>query len=381
MTSSVSERTSRDITERKPSFYKPELDILRFVAFLSVFIVHSVNYSTEFLVQHHVPLWAAKIGVNCVRAGIYGVDLFFVLSAYLITGLLLREKETKGYLNVRAFYLRRMLRIWPLYYLFIAVVALVPALNHHDFGPRYVLPFLALMGNWSFIVFGVPVWIVVPLWSISVEEQFYLLWPPVVAKLSRRQIVVAAVTMIGVANVSRLLVVALHQTRHQLWFNTFAHLDSIAAGILLAVFWRQRVWALKCRLGVVAVASCCLAARACFDIDGNAHVFLLGTAIGDPIVALSCTALLASVIDLPFKSRVLQYLGKISYGLYVYHVMVLTIVDELFPGGGHGPIHACLSIVLSLGLTIALSAVSYAVVERPFLNIKERFAYISSRPV
>ena len=172
-----------------PSFYKPELDILRFFAFLGVFLVHSMEgYSIDFMVHHHIPLWAAKSGSSIVFAGMYGVDLFFVLSAYLITALLLREKDARGDLNVEAFYLRRILRIWPLYYLFIALAALIPFLNpHHYFSMRYVLPFVFLMGNWSFIIFGIQKTVAMPLWSISVEEQFYLFWPPLVARLSRRQ--------------------------------------------------------------------------------------------------------------------------------------------------------------------------------------------------
>ena len=86
----------------KPSFYKPELDILRFFAFLGVFVNHTAGYPLDFFLQHHVPLSAAKLAVGLVEAGNYCVDLFFVLSAYLITELLLREKETTGSLDVRA---------------------------------------------------------------------------------------------------------------------------------------------------------------------------------------------------------------------------------------------------------------------------------------
>jgi peptidoglycan/LPS O-acetylase OafA/YrhL len=110
-------------------------------------------------------------------------------------------------------------------------------------------------------------------------------------------------------------------------------------------------------------------------------VSLFGTLIGDPVVALACTAILIGFIDLPFRSRVLQYLGKISFGLYAYHLTGLLIVDKLLPGGDAGPIHACLRIVFALGLTIAISATSYSILERPFLNLKRRFTYIDSRPV
>jgi len=151
----ISDTTSKGLgAPSARRFYKPELDILRFFAFLAVFVFHTVNYSTGFLVQHHIPLWAAKIGLSFAGAGTYGVDVFFVLSSYLITELLLREKATTGSLDVKAFYLRRILRIWPLYYLFLALAVFVPLLNpQHEFSLKYVIPFAALMGNWSLVVF------------------------------------------------------------------------------------------------------------------------------------------------------------------------------------------------------------------------------------
>jgi peptidoglycan/LPS O-acetylase OafA/YrhL len=365
------------------SFYKPELDMLRFFAFLAVFFFHTVDYSTDFLVQHHLPLWAAKSALGVAHAGAYGVDLFFVLSAYLITELLLREKDVTGTLNVRAFYLRRILRIWPLYYLFIALAALIPFLNpHHEFSLRYVLAFIVLMGNWSFVLFGLPNFVAVPLWSVAVEEQFYLCWPPVVARLSRRQIMFAAITMICVANIARPLAVAMHQSGIQLWMNSFAHLDSIAAGILLAVLWNGNVLSFKygIRVALIAFGMGFLAIVAYFT-NQDGRLSLPAMLIGSPWVVLACTAILIGFINLPFRSPVLQYLGKISYGLYVYHVTGIYITDNLLPGGGEGAVHACARLLLALGITVATSAVSYQVVEKPFLDLKRRFTYVSSRPV
>jgi peptidoglycan/LPS O-acetylase OafA/YrhL len=99
------------------TFYRPELDILRFIAFLAVFTSHAVDYPLSFLLQHHVPLFAASSLLAIAHGGPYGVDVFFVLSAYLITELLLREKRATGGLRVPAFYVRRALRIWPVYFL------------------------------------------------------------------------------------------------------------------------------------------------------------------------------------------------------------------------------------------------------------------------
>lgn len=373
--------------KRAPSFYKPELDILRFFAFLGVFICHTAIYNVDFLVSHHLSPLAAKIGLSFAHAGAYGVDVFFVLSAYLITELLLREKETTGTLNVPAFYLRRILRIWPLYYFFIAIAVLIPFVTaEQHFGLHYLIPFLILLGNWSFIAFGPPQSIAGPLWSVSVEEQFYLFWPPVVARLSRRGIIFAALSLIGVANIARIIEVSIGMSNDQIWVNTFSHVDSIAAGILIAVVWRERAsfFNVPSRLIVIACAVCCLTTVAYFDFDmsdGPRRASVLGTLISYPLTVITCTVILLAFINLPIRSRALQYLGKISYGLYVYHLLSYLIIDKLWPGGGAGPMHAFIRMVFALALTIAISAASYRVIEQPFLKLKRRFTYISSRPV
>jgi peptidoglycan/LPS O-acetylase OafA/YrhL len=317
-------------------------------------------------------------------AGAYGVDLFFVLSAYLITELLLREKEEQGVLDVRSFYIRRILRIWPLYYFFILLAATVPFFNpYHSFTSRFVLPFLFLSGNWSLVAFGWPKSVADSLWSVSVEEQFYLLWPPIVAKLSRRGIVVAAMTMIVLANVARVCVLMLHGTTPQLWGNTFAHLDSIAAGILLAVLLSGRAPDIgyAMRMSLITSALIGLVLRAHFSEILPLDTLGWGeTLLGWPIVAASCTAIVVTFIGLQARSRPLQYLGKISYGLYVYHMLCIRIAERILRHES-GFLHQVLRIVLSLGITIVLSAVSYALLEKPFLNLKRRFTYVRSRPV
>lgn len=374
------------VQDKPRRFYKPELDILRFFAFLAVFMQHTVTYSPSFLVQHHVPIWAAKMGTSFAHAGMYGVDVFFALSSYLITELLLREKEKTGKLDVRSFYVRRMLRIWPLYYLFIATVALVPFFNSNgQFGPRYLLTCLFLVGNWGFIVFGTPNGAIAPLWSVSVEEQFYLFWPPLVARLSRQQIIVAAVILICVANLSRILGVALDANTGQFWLSTFSHLDSIAAGILIALMWRAKDAriAFSVRLALVGLSLCCFVAIMYLFPDANQPASrppALGVLLGYPVAALACAAILIAFIGMPIKSGLIQYLGKISYGLYVFHFACILVGYKILNGRGAGAFHTALSFALPLALTIAISSVSYRFIESPFLDLKKKFTHVPSRP-
>jgi peptidoglycan/LPS O-acetylase OafA/YrhL len=331
------------------AFYRPELDALRFFAFFAVFTAHTVgSYTPEMFIKHHVPTWLAGTLIAVAKGGAYGVDVFFTLSAYLITELMLREKAQRGTLDVKAFYVRRMLRIWPLYYFFIPLAFAVPFLNPgHAFSVRYLIPFLLLSGNWSLTLFGWHVGsVVVPLWSVSVEEQFYLLWPPIVARLSRYQMTTAAIGMILVAHAVRLWQAAEHVDPQHLWGNTFAHLDSIAAGVLLAVLIRGRIPDIS---NVYRIAMA-LSGIACFAIVGHfvgpdrtAPITSLTVLPGYAAIVVGCLAILVAFMGLKLQLGWLVYLGRISYGLYVYHMACIFIVRK-----GPGLNHAILVEAIAL---------------------------------
>ena len=277
----------------------------------------------------------------------------------------------------------RILRIWPLYYFFVPLAALVPFLNpEHEFTLRYVLGYLFLAGNWVTIAFGPPLSAALPLWSVSVEEQFYLFWPPVVARLSRRKIAFAAVGMIAVADLARVVVLLMHGNGWSVWANTLARLDPMAAGIVLAVVLHGRApeinWGTRFLMIVGGATGIALTGH--FAAPWGDSLPWRGTLISYPIVASCATAIVLGAIGIGVRLRPLEYLGKISYGLYVYHQMCIWMTDH-FLHAGSGVIHACVREFASLALTIIVSAISYALLEKPFLNLKQKFAYVSSRPV
>jgi peptidoglycan/LPS O-acetylase OafA/YrhL len=370
-------------------FYRPELDLLRFFAFFGVFFFHSALYGPEFFAKHHLPGFILVLESSLAKAGAYGVDLFFLLSAYLITELLLREKLHRGALDVTAFYIRRILRIWPLYFAFIALVALVPALNpNHEFGPHYVIPFLLLGGNWSLVAFGFPgTSVAVPLWSVSVEEQFYLLWPPIVSKLSRRYILVAAVVMIAIANATRISALLLHAHHPQVWCNTLARLDPMAFGIILAVVLRGGIphfrTALRLMLLLFGLLDMVLVARYADLNSPLIPLFWKRTLLGYPAVAIGCALVLLAFLGSRsrlIESAALRYLGKISYGLYVFHELAISISDRILTMS-HNMLRGGLRFVLALAITMLLAAISYRFLEAPFLDLKRKFTHVPSRPV
>jgi peptidoglycan/LPS O-acetylase OafA/YrhL len=216
----------------KTSFYRPELDCLRFFAFFAVFVHHSLPSNADFYLAHRLPVVFADIPY----AGAWGVDLFFCLSAYLITELLVREKDQVGYLNVRAFYIRRMLRIWPLYFSFVLFAfALTFVDRSQQFSALNLGMFLMLAGNWAAAT-GTVQSFVIPLWSVSIEEQFYLLWPLAVRRASRRQMLTICLIMVITAFAWRSgLTIGVRHPDGLIWNGTFGHLDSIAYGIILSL--------------------------------------------------------------------------------------------------------------------------------------------------
>jgi peptidoglycan/LPS O-acetylase OafA/YrhL len=361
--------------------YLPELDVLRAFAFLAVFGMHWIPNHVEDYERHGVSHAGARLLSSIALSGGVGVMLFFCLSSYLITQILLRELRAEGRLRIGAFYMRRVLRIWPLYFSFTALATALPLVDPSQrFGWKACLAFLFFGGNWIWS-FHVPVQtIATPLWSISVEEQFYLCWPWLVRWAGAASLWKAALALIALAAANRVLVVTgvIHT---DLWHNTFTQLDSIALGALLAHGVGHRADALKVRYRWPIMALALLSIEVAqfvkgeADLDGWSYVYY-------PAVSLSCAVILWCVLGIKIDrssraTRVLIALGKISYGLYVIHALGLYLADKLF-----GALHLQLSFLVTFGvrgafallLTIALASLSYRYIEEPFLRLKRRFA-------
>ena len=183
------------------------------------------------------PHWLSSLLIPAFGAGAYGVDLFFALSAYLITSLLLRERAATGALDLRGFYLRRILRIWPLYLAFVAFAAIFAALVPGQHLPmKYVVGYSLLAGNWIYVFYGLPASFATPLWTVSIEEQFYLAWPLALRKASVRTMAIIAVGILVVANAWRVWLAVSAAPVERIEYNTFTRLDPIAFGILIALF-------------------------------------------------------------------------------------------------------------------------------------------------
>jgi peptidoglycan/LPS O-acetylase OafA/YrhL len=371
-------------------FYHPELDILRFFAFFLVFLHHSVPHDPSFWTRYGVPLILAKVVAGIGAMGAFGVDVFFTLSAYLITELLLREKALIGDLDLKSFYARRVLRIWPLYFFFLALAGvLTSVVPGQKIGWQASLAFLFLSGNWWIVFRGFPSSVIFPLWSVSIEEQFYLFWPPIVRRLRAIHMSLLACAMMAVAWFTRYYVVTHGAGETQVWCNTLARLDPIAAGILVAVLLRGEApkFSPMMRMSMIAFACLCLALAGNYWSIKADPLTTARILAGYPAVAIGAAALLLGVLSnsqakarLSGVKRTLVYLGKISYGLYVYHVLGLMISDFTVSHADANMIRYLARVAVALSLTIAFAAASFRWLETPFLSLKQRFTHVLSRP-
>lgn len=330
-------------------FHRPELDTLRFGAFFLVFLHHALPHASA---DYPFAGPAAQALAALARAGALGVDLFFALSAYLITELLLREHEATGTLNIPAFYARRVLRIWPLYYF--ALFALAPAVTYfhpNDALPaNYVAGFALLSGNWVCAFGGYPASSFTLLRSVSIEEQFYLVWPWLVRGNVQR-IGKCAAAMLVIATATRVILAATGTLHPGVWCNTLARLDPIAGGALLTVWSKQpnpRLWLVG--TGLLGL----------FAVGGFADHAGWITILTYPLAALAAVAILHGAIGQRWgrRFRLPAYLGKISFGLYVFHAAIIELAGPFF----------------ALPLTIAAALFSYHFLESPFLRYKQHFS-------
>lgn len=368
--------------------HSPVLDGVRGLAIVLVFLVHF-----KFRTWSH-PLDAFVDGI--FRSGWMGVDLFFVLSGFLITGILLESKSGAHYF--RHFYVRRLLRLFPVYYLTLAVlffvlprvlrpppaelVALVP---HQGWYWLYAVNVFQVLTHGEMSYFST-----LHLWSLSVEEQFYLLWPLVVRFTTASSLLVTCGVAIVAAFAIRVGLIASGGSAWAAYSLMPARMDALAVGGCVAILardprgsaWLRRWWrpiALAALAGVLAM----VVWKRQYHEDDLA-VLTVGYVLNAIVFGAGLTGILdrpSLAVFRPFHWRWLQWIGKVSYGAYVYHLLLQLAVDpakeyfrKLPPVLGSQLPAEFVWISLMTSLTLAVAWVSYRWIEMPFLALKDRLA-------
>jgi peptidoglycan/LPS O-acetylase OafA/YrhL len=371
-------------------YYRPELDVLRFLAFLFVFITHRNDLAPIDRADH--PWFHAF-----TMTGVYGVPVFFFLSAFLITELLERERALTGRIDVRAFYVRRILRIWPLYFLiFFGLVFLnqiLPGAGADS--PAKWLSFMLFAGNWYITFNGWIEYPVNPMWSLSVEEQFYIAIP-FLAMLGRRAIVAVNIAVLIVA-----YGVIINYARNfppggafsGQWTNSFVQFQFFAGGMLLALFLKGRRpdWHIAARIALFgsAVGLWLVAYTVCgIKADWPTSTVIQSLA-GWPLLLTGAALMLVSLLGTPrrFLPGPLIYLGRISYGLYMVHIFFYWLVydkyrpwlSQVAEGAGLAEWQNSIGQLIAFAASVATASLLYHFYERPFLRLKKRFTFVPSR--
>ena len=352
-----------------PMGYIPGLDGIRAVAVIGVLLFHG--------------------SASWLPGGFLGVDVFFVLSGFLISTLLLEQLAARGRIDFRTFYIHRARRLLPALIATIALSALLVAAFAQDAAAQFrrtVIPALLYVANWSFIsddasyfeAIGRPP-ILQHLWSLAIEEQFYLLWPLILLFIFRRRgrIGVGKVAL-WVALGSTLLMAFLallwnmpsYNDASRLYFGTDTHAMSLLVGAALAAVYRPG--AMPRRLppprnlaltgvGLLAFAAVLLGYLTLHEQNpwlyrGGFLVFALAAA-----VLIAVTAHPAAALGTMLAVAPMRYIGKRSYGLYLYHWPIFVVMrPEVDVPMGPGP-----TFVLQLALTFAVAELSYRYLEMP----------------
>lgn len=354
------------------------LDGIRGMAVSLVLFIHLLQSN-----NNPVGSYLIHLIVRTDKAGWVGVDLFFALSGFLITGILVDLLGERHYF--RNFYVRRALRIFPLYYGVLLIIYAVLRPTWNDGRQFYLL--LVYLQNTALWWHGAqPVLLqslTGHLWSLAAEEQFYLMWPIVVFLVrDRRKLMWIAAGMVFAVPIFRTFLLFHGVTFRVIYTSTFCRADSLLAGAWLALATRS---SLRDRIQRFAPYTFWAAMLFCIGIAWTTGNFSwvdnsAVATVGYSVVAVAATSLIAMSLTIGSRTATimsvppLRWLGKYSYGIYIIHPMVGFLYEPFIRAHVHGKISLHLVLfVAALAVTLPLAWVSYNLYERRFLRLKKYF--------
>lgn len=333
--------------------YVPQLDGLRAIAILAVLVTHFWAYPKGHELLNHLAAF-----------GWVGVDLFFVLSGYLITGILRDTRDDPH--HYRNFYARRALRIFPLYYLLLVLVLVALPLVKPMHPVENSWMFWIYAGNIALAEAGWQLFLLDITWSLSLEEQFYLIWPAAIRRLSNKRVMQVCLAVIIAMPILRWL---LWEPLGWMWLHMVLRADGFAVGALIAVAMREGINVRRFgALIVIGIGIFWLVLTGSFARNS----MLVGT-IGYSATALMCGAGLILALNAKWlTSKVMVHIGRVSYGVYIYHPLCLAAVS-LILAKQTGLLGSLMQLVVVSAVAVAVATVSHRVYETPFLRLKRWF--------
>jgi peptidoglycan/LPS O-acetylase OafA/YrhL len=381
-------------TESKIFF--ENLDVLRFLAAFIVLISHAYEgwiawYGKPgFMTKSDDPTQFSTLGshldIGLINGG-FGVDIFFMISGFLITFILLKEKEKFGKINISKFFVRRSLRIWPAYFLIIAIAPL--CVKMANFGEPSYLPNLLFYNNFHTIWTGVWEYPFAHLWSICVEEHFYLFWPFIIAFIPEKYLKNTFITFIFISILSRISFSILGYYKiienHNLYIDlhTISKIDVLVLGAFYALYYKNNGFTLKTSKYLrIIIYLIFLVVYFLESIKLNNSVFTMAVKkyFYCGIAGFAMINFIFNpdpLFKIPFK-KILNYLGKISYGIYLFSNVLIPIivVQIMYRFSSYNMyIYFLLNILLSIGISILV----FELYEKQFLKLKKRFELVKTR--
>lgn len=365
----------------KDRIYFPNLNGIRAIAAIAVVIHHIEQFlqimGKTYKYNHHIIEIMGKLGVT----------LFFVLSGFLISYLLFAEEKKEGTIFIKDFYIRRILRIWPLYYLIIFLsFFILPHIEWFSL-PQFWEPIQQNLGLFlpMFLLFlpnlALAKETVLPYgsqsWSVGVEEQFYLIWP-VLMKFVKNKLLVILGSIIAYFIVLYVMEKASHLIPSYIigFFSTFQIYSMAIGGLFayLAFYGKSELQNLFLNLWIFFIAIILFLGLIIYFHD--THKLVYSILFGIIIYNLACNKNLKTVLE----NNVLNYLGKISYGIYMYHciaiVLSIRILDYFI---AYNTIqYNTMLFVLTAIFTILFSDISYRFIESRFIGLKTKYSKIIS---
>ena len=343
------------------------------------------------LEQHHIPtingFRAIAVllvifyhsGLTWIPGGL-GVLMFFAISGFVITWMLLKENTRTGSISLKRFYARRSLRIFPAFYTYVLVTLVILGILHKRVNWVQLAASLVYSANYYQAIYGDPSTVFSHTWSLGIEEQFYLCWPPLFSVLRQRVtlLIQGIAVVIAAVWVHRFLLKFIFHVWQGYLYEAFdTRLDHVLIGCLLALllyyFPEHRLWRVICSrpavtgLTVVLLVLSAAAEARWGDIYRDTWGFIV-----NPIL---CAFLIPQVISLRerplvrlFDSPFVSYMGTISYSLYLYQQLLLEPVQKALHRTPY-PVQLAMAMVV----LIAAASISYQFVEKPFLRMQSRF--------
>jgi len=352
------------------TIYIPGLNGIRAIAAWLVIISHIDQF--QYLFNNE--------SSNYYKNGLAGqaVNMFFVLSGFLITYLLLIEKNKKGVIAIKNFYIRRILRIWPLYYLVVFISILLiqqNILNGTSNNTATIFLYLFMMANVAF-AFLLDIFTITPLWSVGVEEQFYLLWPHLVNKVKRPLLIFSI--FIALYLLTKLTIYLIFYKSFIYSLIDYTRIDIMAMGGIGAVLIHEKRKIVKLIFHPVTQ----LISWGVLFYSLAFHVLRISSLVNNEMNSIFSLVIILNVGFNPeaiikLENRIMNYFGQISYGLYIYHTLViygLSVVCNALSLECPKPVTYLLTILI----TISIAHLSYHYFESPILKMKKRFIIVRS---